>query len=664
MADATPRKSGAFVSEVVVQGIRRFGEIRRFSFGPGYNVVFGLSSSGKSTLYDVLKSLLFAGASEGESEGFRSLLPGGQAACRAGLSLQLDGGLFRVLKDYKAGQTTLSQYIAAEKRFDLRMSDAAEIERWLDGEARFPRGPVVDRLLSLRRADLPSSSGEGTDAVAGGAEPLDDAFEAEIKVAGVAKNRARFDALLSQYRSCQEFKSSELRQDEARSELFEVEQKIQRAREIEVRLAEIRKELKPMAHASPLPPGIDARIDQFKRFEKTYEAERGQLKAREDEARKGLDVLIPAPYSLKDMRLTSPAKILTTILNKDLPFDGGLASFVVGLGMVAAGIQFFNLGAILLLGGLALASYRGIWVFLRAKEKSDVLRKALDATLEQIAVLDRKREMETGVVRGLMREYLVDDPWELKEAAERRDKLAAEDGKLSKEMTSLVPSGGVTALESGRKERIAETERLDARIAELAGMAATDTHLLEAQIERLDRELARAEGRRPRSRERLFSPDAEATEAEGPAVAGDPIARVVDAWCDARRADPERLLRTVQEAYSQTLRALSGGRFAEGTFDPEGRVALRGNGRGPVPYEKLDPESKDVAFLALRMALFELEARGERRGFVLLDDPFELPDRPLAVVSHLLKALGEDLQIVHLTGRVAHRKLADHVLEI
>src|SRR5690349_408379 len=93
----------AYVSEVVVQGVRRFAEVRRFSLGPGYNVLYGLSAAGKTTLYDVLMSLLFVREAENERESFQSSLPQAAGTCRAGMSLSLGGETFRVLKDYAAG---------------------------------------------------------------------------------------------------------------------------------------------------------------------------------------------------------------------------------------------------------------------------------------------------------------------------------------------------------------------------------------------------------------------------------------------------------------------------------------------------------------------------------------------------------------------------------
>src|SRR5437870_4179639 len=152
-----PSSQGTYITEVVVQGIRRFADVRRFTLGPGYNVLFGLAASGKSTLSDVILSLLFARPAEGEGDSFRSMLPGGDKACRAGLSLAVGGETFRVLKDFQAKAVTLSRFIAAEKRFELLASDPPRIQAWLSEKARLTVGPGYGRLFTLAKGDFPST---------------------------------------------------------------------------------------------------------------------------------------------------------------------------------------------------------------------------------------------------------------------------------------------------------------------------------------------------------------------------------------------------------------------------------------------------------------------------------------------------------------------------
>ena len=125
-----------------------------------------------------------------------------------------------------------------------------------------------------------------------------------------------------------------------------------------------------------------------------------------------------------------------------------------------------------------------------------------------------------------------------------------------------------------------------------------------------------------------------------------------------------KLLRAAQDAFSKNVRAISGGRFADGQFDATGSVSLREENRGSVPFESVDAIGKDAAYLALRITLFQLETRGSSRPIVVLDDPFDFEEGRLELISRALKALGPDAQVLHLTSRPIHQRLADHQLEI
>jgi uncharacterized protein YhaN len=138
----------------------------------------------------------------------------------------------------------------------------------------------------------------------------------------------------------------------------------------------------------------------------------------------------------------------------------------------------------------------------------------------------------------------------------------------------------------------------------------------------------------------------------------------VSAWCGTRRADLGRTLRGVAEGCAANLKALSGGKYDQALFDAEGGLQVRAGMATPVPFESLTSLEKDAAWLALRLTLFQVESKGKGRLVVLLDDPFDFEEARLALVSRAFKALGKEAQVLHLTSRPAHRKLADQPLEI
>jgi uncharacterized protein YhaN len=653
-----PSSKGAYITEVVVQGIRRFGEVRRFTLGPGYNVLYGLSAAGKSTLYDVILSLLFARPAEGEGDAFRSMLPGGDKACRAGMSLLVGGETFRVLKDYQAKSVTLSRYIAAEKRFELVASEPPRIQRWLTEKARLTVGANFGRMFTLTRQDFPSTTEVVVSIKTTTADPN---FEDRIRALSLGDKRSLLAQLTDEYRRQAEVKTTEFLQDGLRTKLFEVDTLIKKRDEAKQKLDEIQVELVDIEKLPKLPDGIDERLEAFKRQMKAKEAEMEHLIPRQEDAHGQLAMVIPPPFDEADMRrLTSPMDIVVALIKKNRIVDGGIAAIVVGMVMLFFGGIVSELGAAMMVAGIIIAAvWQGLLVFLKGKEKYDASRKIADAVDEQVRLVERKFDIETTVVRNLMKAYGVESPTEMKEIEKRRDELVTRrDAARALLATVRLPDGG-TEFDAKRNQIQKQIANIDERLQQLSGNFTADPKDLETQIERLEREVARAEGRKALSRAKLFGRE-EGEEGDG----RDAIQRTVEAWAGGHRADLGKLLRATQDAFAKNLRAVSGGRFADANFDANGSISVREDGRPPIPFESLDGLGKDAAYLAVRLTLLQLDSRGQSSVVALLDDPFEFEEPRLAAISRAFKALGPQTQILHLTSRPTHQRLADVALEI
>ncbi len=657
MALATAPKPGAFISEVVVQGIRRFGDVRRFTLAPGYNVLYGLSAAGKSTLYDVVLSLLFARPPEGEPEAFKSLLPQGQTACRAGMSLTVDGQVFRILKDYLQKTVTLSKQLP-DRKFELVASDRPQIERWLKDVAHVDSGAAFGRLFTLTKADLPSTT-EGAAVTPVRRDLMDTGFEDRLRAMGLAEKRELLAKLIDEYRRHAEMKTTEFLQDGLRTKLFEVEALLRKRDEARSKISEINLELKDIEKVPKLPDGIDERIDAYKRHQKQKEAELEHLLPRQDEAHGELMSLVPSGFEEKDFRaMRSPLDMLVMTAKKDRQFQIGIAAMAGGIGL---SFVVPAIGALLAIGGLAFSViYRLFMTVMKSKETFDATKKSVDAIDEQVRLIERKWDIETTVVRNLMKAYDTDSPSEMKEIESKRDSLAAKRKGFEETIASLTLANGERDLDKEHAKLSKQIASIDERLAELSGKMSTDTKEIEPQIERLDRDVARAEGRKPTSRGKLFGTE-EGDEAD---MSRNAIMNVVETWCATRKADLGKLLRSIQESFAKNVRAVSGGKITDAQFDASGSVMAREENRAPVPFESLDGLGKDSVYLALRLTLFQLESKGSGRPVILLDDPFDFEDARLALLSRAFKALGPDAQVLHLTSRPVHQRVADHQLEI
>lgn len=661
VAASASNTSGAIITEVVLQGIRRFGDVRRFTFGPGYNVVHGLASSGKTTLHDVLLSLLFATPAEGEKEAFASLLPQGKVACRAGMTLSLGNELWRVLKDYQQSVTTLSRFNAAEKKFDLVLSDVPSIQRWLVETARFPAGPGLGPVVAITRKEFPSVA-DGVNLMPSRRDgPDDSAFADRIRELSLVERKALLARLLDEYRRYADIRTTEYLQDGLRTKLFEVEEVQRKRADVQKLIDEVDIEFGPMANFPALPDGIEDRIEAYKRQEKQRESDLANLVPQQESARNEMEMVIPREYDEKTFRrLKSPLDMVLEPLKRDRILDVGVALVVSGGIAALLGSTAMKVGGLLFVCGVGVVVWRGVWVFYRSLESFQGLRKRSDQIDEQLRVLERKWDIETSVVRNLMKAYDVDDPREMREMEKKRDEGAEQRKQLRGKLDGItLDRNKDPAKEHARiTKQIAD---LDARLQELSKDMTADPKELEPQIERLDREVMRAEGKKPTSRAKLFqNSEGETSEGEKRSAAQ----RCLESWCAARKADMGRLLRAIGEPFGRNLRALSGGKLADATFDTEGNVTLREEGRGMVSWDVLDGPLRDAAYVALRVTLFQLDSKGEGKALIVLDDPFDFEEPRLLAISRALRALAPGAQVLHLTSRPAHSRLADVKVEI
>lgn len=662
-AVAPSSSNGAVITEVVVQGVRRFGDVRRFTLGPGYNVMLGLASSGKSTLHDVMLSLLFARPAEGEREAFSSLLPQGKVACRAGMTLSLGGELWRVLKDYQQGVTTLSRFNAADKKFELVLNDVAEIERWLVETAKIPAGPKVGPVVAFSRKELPSIADGSTVVLARRDGPEDSGFEDRIRGLSLPERRELLLKLLAEYRSHAEVRTTEFLQDGLRSKLFEVED-IQRKRaEVQKQLDELDLEYNSIKNLPKLPDGIEDRIEAYIRMQKQREADLANLIPQQEDAHAALQAAIPFPYDEKTFRkMKAPMDMIVEVVKRDYVLDGGLALIFAGMVLAFLGSAAMKVGGACFVGGVGLVLWRGLYVFYRGLESFNVNKKRTDQIDETLRVLERKWDIETSVVRNLMKAYDTDDPREMPPMAKKRDESGAARAVLVEKLDKLKVNGKDPDKEHARLTR--QIADMDARLQELSKDMTSDPRELEPQIERLDREVARAEGKKPTPRAKLFQEsDDSAAVAEGDGK--NAVHRLLEGWCAARHADLGRVLRAIAESFSRNLKAVSGGKLGSGVFDGEGNISLRDEARGAtLAWEALDSSSRDLAYLALRLTLFQLDSKGDGRALIVLDDPFEFEEPRLLAFSRALRALAPGAQVLHLTSRAVHNRLADVKVEI
>ncbi|HUT54070.1 MAG TPA: AAA family ATPase [bacterium] len=143
------------IMDLVIQGVGRFTESRKFPLKPGFNVIYGPTESGKTTLVNCLLDLLYPDRYRDDEASLISY--GEPAASRAGLTLASGQDVYRILKDFKAGKISLTQYNPASQKFEQMADDPVQVSSILASAFELPSFDVFYNLYISAADRMPSA---------------------------------------------------------------------------------------------------------------------------------------------------------------------------------------------------------------------------------------------------------------------------------------------------------------------------------------------------------------------------------------------------------------------------------------------------------------------------------------------------------------------------
>lgn len=146
----------AHLVELALHGVRSFGKLRRIAFSQGYNVLLGGASSGKTTVYEVIQSLLSENPSLRASSKFSTEAELRRDFCRAGFILAAGHTRYRLIQDFKDKSSRVSKFDSRKNKFLRIKLSSVETMKLLGQEMGLPVGHVLGEICSLKRSDLPS----------------------------------------------------------------------------------------------------------------------------------------------------------------------------------------------------------------------------------------------------------------------------------------------------------------------------------------------------------------------------------------------------------------------------------------------------------------------------------------------------------------------------
>ncbi|HSN15201.1 MAG TPA: hypothetical protein VLT61_11250 [Anaeromyxobacteraceae bacterium] len=610
--------------EFAAQGIRGVAPTGgRATLRPGYNVV----AADGAVLRRLLDALLFPDGKDAEP---LPRAPGGpaNAPLRAGLTLLGDDRItYRLVRDF-GGAAQLHRFDAEKRSFALVAQDLAEISGVLRSAGGAPDRERFAALLCLAAADLPSKQG-GALAASGPSGPA----RAALSPAQLQKKIADLKGELVKARASEKL---QFQQDGLQARAFKLDEALKEGAKLQEGLDRAQEELKalePVAAVLERLGDADAKIGAFEKVA----SRREEALARVAAERETIDAAEAAG---------GPPAFWT---ERDFLIGAGAGGAALAFGIVGAvggaATRYLALLSIPALGWAAWVAFG--WVA-RLEAWGRIARKRRVIDDWERKMLDQF-ERDAADIRGAMQELGVDKVQDLRDLAGRLEDGESVTAEWRRRIGEWRADPEIANAQAERAKLSRELKAVEDRLqAEIGGGFVRDVRSIEAEIQRLEGELANPAPAQP-------APVAAALAKP----AGDPLRLLLEGAAKALGGSPAAAVRGIQQKASQTLSGITFQRIAGVSADDRGNVQAQTGGR-LVPAATLTAADRDLLFIALKLGFMEV-ALAQGKAVAYVDDCFGgLSDGARRLVARLLKQMARPGQIVHATSDGSFKEAADH----
>ena len=691
------------VERISLRNFRRFREAE-FSLGEGINVVKGPNESGKSTLLQAVLAALYWKVDSTRREVRESLTWGESDGFRLELEGSVDGGRFRLAKDFSARRATLTWE-------DGETTDQARIEERVRGWLGLGSEAAFRATAGIRQDEV-ALIGEGKKQLG---ESLQVTVSGSQGGKGVLRARdalrKELGELLRGMRGAAAKNPGPLAEVEERISILEARrEELARAaearRNARRRLAELEEEaaeararmevLETLARDSQERLEIEEDIRDFhRRYGQLAMA--AELFA-EDEELAGLaetkyagvrDLLERKRGELGDLELrraglAEQARMMRKKLEEAASSrHASWAPWLLVLGMTAvlvgvAGVAFSPYLLLLAAPGIAfllLALLPGGYLgFLREG------RLVRDLQVQVAALEERRRDLAGELCRVVSR-VGCDSPEAFDALRMEYLELLGRRKEIADKLEVLVPDGDVSGLEERARRLAVEVGMRERRLKELQGRFVDPVRLQEVlrEKEALHRRLDELREERVRCEVALSEEEveeellrveedlAELRERKQRLSRRAEALRLAMDWLERSATDTlSSAARRLERLTGDYLERMTGGRYDKVIIDKSTldlSVWSREKG-GPATPESLSRGTVDQLYLAARLSLVEIIC-GDRNPPLLLDDPFVTFDGyRLRQAMELLRDYARSGQVVIFTCGDVYDAFADRVVDL
>ncbi len=591
-------------------------DFKKFVFGKSYNA---LEVSKSEISPDVFREIL-------NSSFNPSYIPSGglkasrdpDEKVRLGITFNFENTTYRFVRDLAHNVYSLSKFNERKKQFDEVSRKRSFIKKAFKDTFKMPESSIYDKLCIFDSASIRSEVSRWKKKTQGHVISY---FETLEKDEVMMQKIKRLKALEDEKAGLENIANYEFELDGFQAKLFEINETLNKIKEKEENLKALSVELKEYDSLKCLeefPEDIAKRLTVYEKTEESKKTELISLDQKLDTLVNGLAALKIEPIQ-KDKTL-----ILSSIL--------GIASFALAMFLP----KYLILLLVLFFIFLGSAAWRLI-LFFKKKEDEEKFNREIKSVKEDRAVIDKKFDIETKVVREFLSRVGVSHSEEALDLIKRRESLENNFSKEKKAFEEYKTKHNFdeVVLEKEKIEKEIEIREEKLRSVPPASMDPND---INTEIDSLKSEIGEE------NLERIADFDGTATPSK------DAFSFIINQTAKLLKISKDKIIQSLKSSFPVNLAILSDKYFHEVSWTSEGIDTITSYDKSePSTVETLSDDENLVVFFALQFTLVQLLANHNRLPIVVFgvfetEKPALKKDNFLKAVNHLSKSC----QVLHI----------------
>ncbi len=647
------------IMDLVVSGVGKFSKPVKFTFHKGYNVIYGLNESGKSTFARAIMAVFFPEVYSNVPDFINWQLEG---TSRCYLTISDGKEIYRIVRDFTQKLSNLSRYIKDKKAFAIITKDEKEIKDFISNSLKLFDEDIFSSSFFSDAANLPSTSPMGY--VGAISKPIKTEYKSsskddyELDGQDPIMLKERLELLKGEIARALEISEIENSFDQEQSNLYEIQTQIKEVRDVEKEIDEINEFINRFKAFGEV-EGVVSRIERFTDLEKRIETTINQLKSKKGQA---------------DAEL----------MNATLPSIPEHKLFFPGIGIAVAGILlnlpaitnlipenriatiFLEVSTLIILAGFGMVGWV-LWGFISALSYQSKLRNIISESNDEIKQATARYNSETRDIKELMKslgsENVEDTKRKVKDYKQSEEKKDA----LEKKLILLKEEKDYDRLSEKETALKNKIDGYQKKLESMQGLGFTPQEM-KTEIGKIESYLSKKgvgfdkydEGKTQSSKSGGFGGGGKSSR-----FPDDHFARSLAIATELVQKGQMEPLSELQKTFNKYIQVLTNKNYARATFSSDGVIKFfKADNLMRVGMDSMSLSTKDCVYFALKLAL--IDSILTRRSIpVIMDDPFILFDEQrITTVTSILKELSSKTQVILLTTKQAAAKSADRSFQI